>query len=60
MVPVSYTHLDVYKRQAQIYNMLRDYKGSVTVKIDGIAASAASVIAMAGDTEMCIRDRYKP
>lgn len=28
---------------AQIYNMLRDYKGSVTVKIDGIAASAASV-----------------
>ena len=35
---------------AQIYNMLRDYKGNVTVKIDGIAASAASVIAMAGDT----------
>lgn len=33
---------------AQIYNMLLDYKGSVTVKIDGIAASAASVIAMAG------------
>ena len=34
---------------AQIYNMLADYKGNVTVKIDGIAASAASVIAMAGD-----------
>ena len=33
---------------AQIYNMLMDYKGSVTVKIDGLAASAASVIAMAG------------
>ncbi len=33
---------------AQIYNMLMDYKGQVTVKIDGIAASAASVIAMAG------------
>jgi len=33
---------------AQIYNMLIDYKGNVTVKIDGIAASAASVIAMAG------------
>lgn len=29
--------------------MLADYKGKVTVKIDGIAASAASVIAMAGD-----------
>ena len=28
--------------------MLMDYKGNVTVKIDGIAASAASVIAMAG------------
>ena len=35
---------------AQIYNMLMDYHGSVTVKIDGIAASAASVIAMAGTT----------
>ena len=34
---------------AQIYNMLREYEGNVTVKIDGIAASAASVIAMAGD-----------
>ena len=35
---------------AQIYNMLANYKGNVTVKIDGIAASAASVIAMAGNT----------
>ena len=33
---------------AQIYNMLMEYKGQVTVKIDGLAASAASVIAMAG------------
>ena len=33
---------------SQIYNMLMDYKGKVTVKIDGLAASAASVIAMAG------------
>ena len=33
---------------SQIYSMLMDYKGSVTIKIDGIAASAASVIAMAG------------
>jgi len=33
---------------SQIYTMLMDYKGKVTVKIDGIAASAASVIAMAG------------
>lgn len=32
---------------SQIYSMLMDYKGAVTVKIDGIAASAASVIAMA-------------
>ena len=29
--------------------MLKDYKGSITVKIDAIAASAASVVAMAGD-----------
>ena len=33
---------------SQIYTMLMDYKGHITVKIDGIAASAASVIAMAG------------
>ena len=35
---------------AQIYNMLMDYKGNVTVKVDALAASAASVIAMAGTT----------
>lgn len=35
---------------AEIYTMLRDHKGKVTVKIDAIAASAASVVAMAGDT----------
>lgn len=35
---------------AQIYNMLVDYPYDVTVKIDGLAASAASVIAMAGTT----------
>ncbi|WP_314353516.1 head maturation protease, ClpP-related [uncultured Granulicatella sp.] len=35
---------------AQIYNLLIEHKGNVTVKIDGIAASAASVIAMAGTT----------
>lgn len=35
---------------AQIYNMLMEYRGNVDVRIDGIAASAASVIAMAGNT----------
>ena len=34
---------------SQIYSMLKDYQGEVTVKVDGIAASAASVVAMAGD-----------
>ena len=34
---------------SQIYSMLKNHKGKVTVKIDGIAASAASVVAMAGD-----------
>lgn len=33
---------------SQIYTMLIDYQDDVTIKIDGIAASAASVIAMAG------------
>src|SRR5699024_1629306 len=32
---------------SQIYNMLMDDKGNVTIKIDGIAASDASVIRMA-------------
>jgi ATP-dependent Clp protease protease subunit len=34
---------------SQIYTMLKDYAGKVTVKIDGVAASAAAVITMAGD-----------
>ena len=34
---------------ASIYNMLKEHKGKVTVKIDALAASAASVVAMAGD-----------
>lgn len=34
---------------SEIYTALKEHKGKVTVKIDGIAASAASVIAMAGD-----------
>ena len=37
---------------AQIYTMLRNHAGKVTVKIHGIAASAASVVAMAGDTTL--------
>lgn len=32
-----------------IYNLLREHKGEVTVKVLGVAASAASIIAMAGD-----------
>jgi ATP-dependent Clp protease protease subunit len=39
---------------SQIYAMLMDYKGNVTVKIDGIAASAASVIAMAGTSVLMV------
>ena len=34
---------------SSIYSMIKEYKGKVTVKITGIAASAASVVAMAGD-----------
>lgn len=35
---------------SEIYTLLRSYKGKVTVNVYGMAASAASVIAMAGDT----------
>ena len=38
-----------------IYNMLREHKGEVTVKVLGLAASAASIIAMAGDTVQIAR-----
>jgi len=38
---------------SQIYTMLMDYPHDVNVRIDGIAASAASVIAMAG-TKVCM------
>ncbi len=40
---------DVFEA-ATIYNILAQHKGHVTVNILGLAASAASVIAMAGDT----------
>src|SRR5574343_711652 len=40
---------DVFEA-ATIYNLLAQHKGNVTVNILGLAASAASVIAMAGDT----------
>lgn len=39
---------DVFEGLA-IYNLLREHEGRVTVKVLGLAASAASVIAMAGD-----------
>lgn len=38
-----------------IYNLLREHKGEVTVKVLGLAASAASIIAMAGDTVQVAR-----
>lgn len=40
---------DVFSGVA-IYNMLRRHKAHITINIDGLAASIASVIAMAGDT----------
>lgn len=39
---------DVFEGLA-IYNLLREHKGTVIVKVLGLAASAASIIAMAGD-----------
>lgn len=39
---------DVFEGLA-IYNLLRGHKGDVTVRVVGLAASAASVIAMGGD-----------
>ena len=39
---------DVFQAQA-IYNVLKSYDGEVTITIDGLAASAASLIVCAGD-----------
>lgn len=41
-----------------IYNLLREHKGDVTVKVLGMAASAASIIAMAGDTVQIARSAF--
>lgn len=46
---------DVFAAQA-IYNQLKAYAGKVTVRIDGICASAATVIACAGDTVVMPRN----
>ena len=45
---------DLFEGMA-IYNLLRDHKGSVTVKVLGVAASAASIVAMAGDEVLIAR-----
>lgn len=41
-----------------IYNLLREHKGDVTVKVLGVAASAASIIAMAGDNVQIARAAF--
>ncbi len=48
-VRINSTGGDVFAGTA-IYSMLRSHKAAVTVHVDGLAASAASVVAMAGDT----------
>lgn len=45
---------DLFEGMA-IYNLLRDHKGNVQVKVLGLAASAASIIAMAGDEILVAR-----
>ena len=42
----------------QIYTMLVEHKGAVTVKIEGLAASAASIVAMAGDAVLMAPTAY--
>lgn len=41
-----------------IYNLLREHPGDVTVKVLGLAASAASIIAMAGDDVQIARSGF--
>ena len=52
-VPVSYTHLDVYKRQAYI----REKGAPIVVKADGLAAGKGVIVAMTLDeAEAAVRD----
>lgn len=48
MVRINSPGGDVFEGVA-IYNLLRDYPGRVQTRVEGIAASIASVIALAGD-----------
>ena len=41
-----------------IYTMLMEHKGNVTVKIEGLAASAASIVAMAGTSVLMAPTAY--
>lgn len=41
-----------------MYSMLREHDGEVTIKVMGVAASAASIIAMAGDTVKIARPAF--
>lgn len=41
-----------------IYNLLREHDGEITVKVMGVAASAASIIAMAGDDVQVARSGF--
>ena len=65
-LPVSYTHLDVYKRQAdntvnnnEIANEKQNKYSEY--RLDGIVLAAAGIKRIGRDSEikMCIRDRYK-
>lgn len=40
--------MEIVSQHQGIYTILLEHEGNVTIKIDGLAASAASVIAMAG------------
>lgn len=48
---------DVFAANA-IYAMLKDYPAKITVKIDGLAASAATIVAMAGDEILMAKNAY--
>ena len=60
--PVSYTHLDVYKRQGMLTSVqdlgrigYQQYGVSVSGVMDPRSASIANILV---DNEMCIRDRF--
>ena len=59
VAPVSYTHLDVYKRQEEVYDQLKGIRCPSTIRQQGMSCTScpdAIAKVLAKVDQMCIRD----